>query len=181
MFDILSNIVACMLWGAIISIGIVIGLYVAFRVLIPSWSLSLSSALTLFMLFLFLFVQSFLLTGAIYAKGYADDLAASADRFIDQKNSQLKVTTAAQQSQQLKQTISEQYPVLKPFLRKTDNAGIDQSDITGIARKLKSLINGYILRRVLWMAGFITAGTILLLCMKPRYNKAAFQTDIDSY
>lgn len=149
MFTIIGNTIICIFWGIVISGILTILLFKITKALCPSYSLSFLSGLTLFIFSIFLFAQSAMLVGAIYAKGYVNDINA-----------------AAGQAGQIKQKISDEYPIVSSYLNQINVTDVSAEN-TAIAfiKEIKSIINYYIMRRILWMAGFMMAGmAVLRLC-----------------
>lgn len=165
MFTFIGNIIACIAWGIIISVMLLIVLHIIMKALYPSYSLSIPSVCVLFALFILLFAQSAMLAGAIYTKGYVDNIETLAVSLIHETGHASKQLTSTEQTKGMIRKIEKEYPALSSYLSK-----IDTSTITGggtaiaiaLARDLKREINYYILRRVLWLASMMFAGRILL-------------------
>lgn len=160
MFTLIGNTIACIFWGIIISGVLTTLLFRIMKALCPSASLTFPSGLTLFILSIFLFAQSVMLTGAIYAKGYVKD--------ID------KITGQTGDAGQIKQKISTEYPFVSSYLNP-----INVTDVSAISiiKEIKSLINYYIMRRILWMTGLMIAGMVVLRLCTPRTRRY----DYDDY
>ena len=169
MFTFIGNIIACIAWGIILSVMLLVILHIVMKALCPSYSLSLPGACVFFILFIFLFAQSVMLAGALYAKGYVDDMETLAVSLIHETGHASKQLTSTEQAKEMIRKIEKEYPSLSSHLNK-----INTTDITGggtaiaiaLTRDLKSEINYYMLRRVLWLAGMMLAGRILLACVK---------------
>lgn len=189
MFTFISNIIACIAWGTIISVMLLIILHIVMKALYPSYSLSIPGACILFLLFIFLFTQSAMLTGAMYAKGYVDDIEVLAVSLIHETGYASKQLTSKEQTKEMIRKIEKEYPALSSYFSK-----IDTDTITGggtaiaiaLARDLRSEINYYILRRVLWLAGMMLTGRILLACTRRKQyaghsadGERAFQEDFN--
>lgn len=149
MFTLIGNILACVLWGVFISVTLVVFLYWFLRLLHPNYSLTIPGVLIGLFLQILLFAQSVMLIGAVYAKGYAD---------------KMKIT------EQFQQEIGREYPMIQSCLNKIDVEDIvDEKNATiSIINEIKSLINYYILRRVLWIVGFMISGVIILILCRPK-------------
>lgn len=169
MFTFIGNIIACIAWGTILSVMLLIILHIVMKALCPSYSLSLPGACILFVLFIFLFAQSVMLTGAMYAKGYVDDMDTLAVSLIHETGHASKQLTSTEQAQEMIRKIEKEYPALSSYLSKIDTGALTGGGTAiaiALARELKSEINYYMLRRVLWLAGMMLAGRILLACVK---------------
>lgn len=169
MFTFIGNIIACMAWGIIISGVLITILHLVMKALYPSYSLSIPGACVLFILFIFLFAQSTMLSGAMYAKGYVDDIEALAVSFIHKAGDTSKQTASTEQAKEIIRKIEKEYPALSSYLSKIDTDAITGGGTAlaiALTRDLKSEINYYILRRVLWLAGMMLTGRFLLACTK---------------
>lgn len=169
MFTFIGNIMACIAWGTIISVMLLITLHIVMKALYPSYSLSILGACVLFVLFIFLFAQSVMLVGALYAKGYVEDVEKLTVSLIHETGHASKQLTSTEQSKEIIQKIEKEYPALSSYLSKIDTGTITGGGtavVIALARDLKSEINYYILRRVLWLAGMMLTGRILLACTR---------------
>lgn len=179
MFTFISNIIACIAWGTAISVMLLIVLHIVMKALYPSYSLSLPGTCVLFILFIFLFAQSVMLAGALYAKGYADDIETIAVNFIHESRHTSKPLTSTEQAKEMIRKIEKEYPFISSYLKKVNTAHITSGGTAiaiALSRDLKSEINYYILRRVLWLAGMMLVGKILLAWTR-RKQYAQHNTD----
>lgn len=189
MFTFIGNIIACIAWGIVISVILLIVLHIIMKALYPSYSLSIPSICVLFILFIFLFAQSAMLAGAIYAKGYVDDIETLAVSLIHETGHMSKQLTPTEQTKEMIRKIEKECPALSSYLSKIDTGTITGGGTviaSALARDLKSEINYYILRRVLWLAGMMLAGRILLVCTRRNQyaghtadGERAFQEDFN--
>lgn len=179
MLTILGNIWACILWGGLISIVLIVFLYFLLRILFPGYSLSVSGTFVLCVLGLLLFIQSFMLTGALYAKSYINDIRVFALNLVERMDNPVQSLTQNEQSEFLQTQISTQYPALKPYLKQFDaDFGKEGKDVAlTISKNIKSFIHNYILRRILWMCGFMGIGFLILRHLRPKVP--AYYADID--
>ncbi len=163
MFTIIGNTIICIFWGIVISGILTILLFKITKALCPSYSRSFLSGLILFILSIFLFAQSAMLAGAIYAKGYVNNINA-----------------AAGQAGQIKQKISDEYPIISSYLNQLNITDVSAGD-TAIAfiKEIKSIINYYIMRRILWMAGFMMTGMAVLRLCTPRQRRYDYDNNWD--
>ena len=185
---ILENIFGCVFWGTILAIIIVTVVYLLYRQLAPSGRKSIMTHLLLFVLFLFVGAQTTMTVGALYAKGYISDISNSVNSIIGNTADQVNPTVDYVES-----TIYElksQYPFAAPLLNKVDIGkatryveGGGHSVVDFIASNLHETVNYYILRRVLWMIGFVLIAMIgmLLLSNKRRQPASMSQSSFDDY
>lgn len=158
------NIMLALLWGGLLSVVLVVLLYLLVRALYPSCKLTLLSGLVMFVLWIFVFVQSTMMVGALYAKGYVDDLKTMVATFMEKGTDVSDSLNYLQQADQLKQNLSEQYPILESYLDRLDISELLDRNMPVeivLAEGIKEMIHFYILRRVLWMLAFLLVGGIL--------------------
>lgn len=154
-----------LLWGGLLSIVFIVLLYLLIRAFYPSYKLTILSGLVMFVLWIFLFIQSTMMVGALYAKGYVDDIKAVVATFVaetvDASNS---LTQSQQQVSQLKLYLTEQYPMLEPYLNRLDVQELMDENMpmeNALTEGINKTINFYILKRVLWMVAFWIIGGFL--------------------
>ena len=167
---ILGNVRGSIFWGAVIAIVVTFAIYALAKQLDRS-----DSVLTwciLAVLLLFAGVQSSMMTGALYAKGYVDDVSTYAANLLPEKNN---TQNAVSDFQRIRQQIEEEFPLSKSIFEHFDADDIQQYTDSGhtvvefIADEMKSTINYYILRRVAWLLGAILLALVgILMLNKPR-------------
>lgn len=176
MFAVIGNVIACVFWGAIISLIICALFYVIVKLFYPNYSFSITSGILLSSLAIFLFIQSFLLMGANYVKGYTEEIGSvvltvvnntedavrmmaldvqnSVDAALNTVNGQVDIA-------KIKDALVSEYPVLGKYI--DGWVGIKgialNSSPTQIAAAVVNGVNGqinaYIWRRVFWMLGAV--------------------------
>lgn len=178
MFALIGNMVACMLWGAFLSFVLVVLLYGVVRVLWSSATLSLPSSLVLLVVWAVLFFQGTLLVGAMYAKGYVGDVVTWVSTLSVQMEDASGRVLSSDEVNQFKQKLAEEYPLLSSSINKVEVPAFTSGNVAfAMANGVKKQINGYMLRRVLWMAGCMLVGGILLGCFRPRYKRMPVDWD----
>lgn len=184
---ILGNFFGCFFWGTIIAIIIVMGIYMLYRQLAPGGKAILPIIL-LFVSFLFIGAQTTMMVGALYTKGYISDISTSANSIIGNTADQVNSTVADVESTIYH--LKSQYPFAAPLLNKVDIGkatryveGGGRSVVDFIASNLHETVNYYILRRVLWIIGFVVLALIGMLLFSSRKRQPAPQTstDFDSF
>lgn len=169
MFALIGNIIVCILWGAFLSSVFVALLYAVVRVLwhaIPFSLLTFFIALTTWIL---IFFQSTVLVGAMHAKEYVDDIAVLATKLMEQMNTPCQAFSP-NDVEQFKQKLTEEYPLLSSYINKVETAAFTSGSID-LVKEVKNQINCYILRRVLWIGGFMIIGGFLLGWSRPQYRQ----------
>lgn len=180
---ILGNFFGCVFWGTLLAIIIVMAVYLLYRQLAPSCGKGLIPLL-LFILFLFIGAQTTMTVGALYAKGYISDIHKSANSIIGNTTDQVNSTVADVENTiyQLK----SQFPFAAPLLNKVDIGkatryveGGGHSVVDFIASNLHETVNYYILRRILWIIGFVLLALIGMLLFSSKKRQPIPQTSID--
>lgn len=177
------NLISALLWGGILSVVFVVLLYLLMRALYSSYRFTLWNVLLLLVLWILLFAQSTMMVGAMYAKGYVDDVQELVSSIANQANGTFGQLSSAEQVEQVKQAIHDELPAVSSYIDKIDVKSIADGSTgfaVGIAQVMKETINYYILRRILWITGIIIGGGILLVWMRPRM-RFSIPTDMETY
>ena len=110
-----------------------------------------------------------MMMGAQYAIDYVDDITTSLTRLTNmvcdgaQRVGQEDITA-------LRQNIEENYPQLTPFVEKMDVSSLSNgsTDLASlISLNIKSAINQYFWRRVMWIAGVSVLFLIIYIISSP--------------
>ena len=150
MFSVIGNVVACVCWGAVTSLVICMLFFLCIRLFYPNYSFSIASGISLSVLAIFLFIQSFLLVGANYVKDYTEGIGDVALSVVNDTRADVET---------IRDAIVSEYPVVKKYMEGLDSfQGITlntnpvqmaEAVVDGVNRE----INAYIWRRVFWMSG----------------------------
>ncbi len=197
MFAVIGNVIACVFWGAVISLVICILFYFCLKLFYPTYSFSIVSCISLLALAIFLFIQSFLLMGANYVKNYTEEMGNIALSFISGTEDAVRLMASDVQNSvdatlntidgqvdidAIKDALLSEYPILNKYIDGWDNLqGIAvNSSPTQIAGAVVDGVNGevnaYIWRRVFWMLGAVVLMIIITIITKPRYQ---YTTSLD--
>lgn len=185
MFAVIGNVIACVCWGAFISLAISALFYFCVKILYPNYSLSIVSGISLSALAIFLFIQSFLLVGANYVKDYTDGIGKvalsvisetentvrlMADNVQNSVNTSLNVADKQVDVVAIKDALVSEYPVLNKYIDRWENlqgltlnespAQIAAAVVDGVTGE----IDAYIWRRVFWMLGAVVV-TMVGFCL----------------
>ena len=138
---VLSNLIGCIGFGLLLALLLGGGLVFLAHLLFSPYRSQGGAILVMIAMFLLLLFQSVLLVGAWYAKDYVADLTAVGTQTV----------TALANDANLDK-LTEQFDVQR--VQDIAQAGIDTgiSTVTHLADSLNSVINGYIWRRIGWMA-----------------------------
>lgn len=175
---IVGNIFGCLFWGALIAIAVTIAVWLLCLVL--DRVASLLTYIVLVVLLLLTGVQATLMVGALYSKGYVTDIGDYANSlFLRDKGD----TMSNMDIDNLCVRIVNEFPVAKPLLDKMDTSGLQAYVAKGhtvieyVTDDLKSTLNWYILRRVLWILGFVGGAVVAILILNRPHD---YTYDIDS-
>ena len=165
---------------------LVVLLYLLIRALYPSCKLTLLSGVVMFVLWIFLFIQSTMMVGGLYAKGYVNDIKTVVATFMRKTTDLSDSVNHSQQVDNLKQNLSEQYPILEFYLDRLDIRELTNRDMPMeiiLAESIKEMIHYYILRRILWMVAFLLIGGVLYHSFQRKgssYNRNTYSTNYSS-
>ena len=196
MFTIIGDVIACAFWGTVISLTICVLFYLCIKLFYPTYSISISSGITLSALAIFLFIQSFLLVGANYIKNYADGIGNIALSVVsgtedtvrlmatnvqNTVNTTLNVADEQVDIVAIKNALVAEYPMLSKYIdgwESLQGIALNVSPTQIAAAVVDSVtgeINDYIWRRVFWMLGALvvtTLGVCLLITPGANSNRA---------
>ncbi len=181
----LGSIIECILLGGVISVVATALVYFLCRLISGSVT-HLGAYVVLTILFVFAGAQGAMLSGAFVLKGYLDDVQETIETMVpavDPGQLQALVPDSVQLNahdlEQLREKLLDEYPMLRPLADKIDlQALADNTDLqtlndyaagggTAIATQLTSQfngqLNGYILRRLLWLLGMMAAATAAIV------------------
>ena len=164
MFTIIGNAIICIFWGLLIASILTFILYFMLKALYGNFRMSITGMAMCFILFILLFVQGTLMAGAFHAKGYVDDMGTFVLEMIRNNQGNMGELTSSGEAEKAKRQISEAFPMLSSYisyLNAEELGSRSTSAAIAVTRGIKSLINWYILRRVLWMAGMMITGGVL--------------------
>lgn len=165
MFTMIGNIMGCVFGGLFITSILIFVLYILLKALYNPFRTSITGVIATFMLFILLFIQGALMTGAFYAKGYADDMCTWTLEAIHSSQKSGGEFMTSNEIEGIKRQAEKIFPQLSSYISDLNVKELNEgstSTTLALTKSIKSLINRYILRRVLWMAGIMTAGGILL-------------------
>lgn len=160
---IVGNIIGSLFWGVLMAIVIIaIIMLLCFRMMrnVPP-----IVYVILLMLLVFLGIQSTLMVGALYAKGYVNDIGNYANSLVS-VSKQEKISAADYES--LFSQITDEFPIVKPVLdilapsEAQEYVAQGHTIVDYITDNTNKSINNYIFRRVYWITGGIV---IAILCI----------------
>ncbi len=165
MFTIFGNAIACILWGVLIAVVLTIFLYVLMKMLHASFSLNLCGFFIMLLTFILFFAQGAMMAGAMYAKGYVDEMGVMVVNLINQTEQSFNQLAPVEQIRHIKHLVNEEYPVLSPYMKQLELSTVKEGSAAiavTIVNEVKSLADFYMLRRVFWIVGIMLASSLLV-------------------
>lgn len=165
MFTFIGNIIVCIFWGIVIASILILILYLILKSLYSAFRMSMTGMATSIILFILLFAQGTLMAGALYAKGYVDETGTLALEVISNSQESAGEPVTPDEAEKAKREISDAFLLLSPYISNLDTeelGGRSTSVAIAMTRGIKSLIDWYILRRVLWMTVMVITGGMLM-------------------
>ena len=180
LFNILTNSIGSLFWGALIAI-VVTGV-VWFVCQLLNRGRPPLAYIVLAVLFILTWTQATMMVGAMKAKGYVEDIGDYANSLVSTGS---EVVESATNFEELRQQLSDQFRI---FLRIEQGHVSDAAQYVSkghtlvdfVADNLNDTLNYYILRRVLWLIGFVVvAMVVVILTNGKRKNNTYGVQDFD--
>lgn len=166
---IVGNVIGSIFWGAVLAVVVTLAIFVLCRQL--NRADSILTWVILAVLLLFAGAQSTMMVGAVYAKGYVDDISSFANSFMPKETN---ATPNIADFERIRYQIEEAYPLSRTMFEHIDTEDIQSYINSGhtitefITDQMKSTINYYILRRAAWLLGGVLLALVgILLFNKP--------------
>lgn len=168
MLTLAGHLLACLFWGTLIAILLMFLMHVGIVNLSSRRRYTLLSALVYFICFFFLMWQTVRLMGAVYMKGYVDDIRQSMEGSLAQLSA-LDATAVG-----VKDQLSQQYPFLADYISDipVDEISPGQDAFSWVDYVVDYVhyeLNGYIAWRVGYM--LLTAVVFALLLTRTMRKK----------
>lgn len=189
MISIIGSLIGAAVWGLIISLAVVFILFFIIKLFDDYHATSPISLITYLLLIIFLTFQCTLAVGASYAKEYTEGIGEIVTAIIAEtsqgiNNSISNIEASANtilENEKLNEAISEHYPMIEYILGDISTEIISGSNYATLAEQIvanvNKMINSYIVRRVLWMAGAIAVASAVILFTRPK--RRSFSLDDD--
>lgn len=177
----IGNIFGSILWGALISIVITSLVFLVCHLLDRG-----HSPLTYIVLAVLLFFtgfQSTMMVGAMYVKGIASDIGDYATMLVDSGEN---MAGEVADFNELRNQIEAEFPLASTLLDNIDTSGLQayleegNSIANYITDDVKSTINYYILRRILWMVGFVIVAFVAIFLLNRRRDYSYGINNLDT-
>ena len=137
---IIGNLIGCIFWGALIAIVVTAATYGICRALSRQSVQGPVAEVALIALLVLSGAQCTMITGAVYARDYVEQLAEATD-------------AAASLSQ---------YPQLASLAKKLHIEAVADTSISYVREELTSALGSYITRHALWTLAFVVATLVAL-------------------
>ena len=112
-----------------------------------------------------LIIQCSLMVGAIQAKGTTD----AAQIYLSQILEDYSGTVGAQDSQEVFDKVTEQFPLIGTFIGYTDFSGHEISELPDVMTDtINEYFTSFIWHRVLWIMGFAVVGCLIPMLFDQR-------------
>ncbi|MBR7166974.1 MAG: hypothetical protein IKD38_04475 [Bacteroidaceae bacterium] len=189
MISIIGSLIGAAVWGLIISLAVVFILFFIIKLFDDYHATSPISLITYLLLIIFLTFQCTLAVGASYAKEYTEGIGEIVTTIIAEtsqgiNNSISNIEASANtilENEKLSEAISEHYPMIEYILGDISTEIVSGSNYATLAEQIvanvNKMINSYIVRRVLWMAGAIAVASAVILFTRPK--RRSFSLDDD--
>lgn len=189
MISIIGSLIGAAVWGLIISLAVVFILFFIIKLFDDYHATSPISLITYLLLIIFLTFQCTLAVGASYAKEYTEGIGDIVTTIIAEtsqgiNNSISNIEASANtilENEKLNEAISEHYPMIEYILGEISTEIISVSNYATLAEQIvanvNKMINSYIVRRILWMAGAIAVASAVILFTRPK--RRSFSLDDD--
>ena len=178
-FTLISTAFSSIFYGVIITAVIMAILYALLRAISKGIVLSIPFYITGVVMAILLIIQLSLMIGAMQAKDAAD----SAEIYVNQLLEDASGVVGAQDSQQVLDAITEEFPIIGAFVGFADFSGTRVSDLAvTMHSKIIDYLSSYIWHRVWWILGIVVVACVIaLLFEKPTLNYKTTNIDYDLY
>lgn len=120
-------------------------------------------------------IQCSLLIGAIQAK----DTTEAVHIYLNQILEDYSGTVGAQDSQEVFDKVTEQFPLIETYIGYTDFSGYKISELPDvITSTINDFFTSYIWHRVLWILGFILIGCFIPMLYDKRSAKTTMRSRV---
>lgn len=164
-FSLISTAFSSIFYGIIVTAVIMAILYAVLKSLSNGIVRSIPFYVIGVVLAILLIIQCSLMIGAIQAK----DAVNSAEIYLNQLLEDKSGIVSAQDSQQVMDAVTENFPVIGSFIDIADFSGHDISDLPEVMHEsMTDFLNSYIWHRVWWILGIVVVAVVIALCFRKR-------------
>ena len=160
-FSLLSTAFSSIFYGIIVTAAVMALLYVLLQSVSPSMVRTPVFYVTGVVLAVLLLIQTSLLIGAVQARNVADAAGEYATQLLEDS---ADMANAAEDSQEVIDAVTREFPVIGSFVDIADFAGNDVADLaTTMHATVHDYLGSYIWRRVWWALGIIVAACVMVI------------------
>ncbi|MGM9687233.1 MAG: hypothetical protein ACI3YI_13580 [Bacteroidaceae bacterium] len=179
-FLLLTDAFSCFLYGIVVTAVIMVILYFVLKTLSQGIVRTPVFYITGVVLAVLLLIQTSLMIGAIQAKDAVD----SALIYMNQLLENYSGIVGANDSQQILDAVTEEFPIIGVYLNLADFSGNAVSDLAeSIHETMSDYLNSYIWHRVWWILGMIVVACVIVMLFdkrSPATNKPVRSTKMAS-
>ncbi len=159
-FLLLTDAFSCFLYGIVVTAVIMVILYFVLKTLSQGIVRTPVFYITGVVLAVLLLIQTSLMIGAIQAKDAVD----SALIYMNQLLENYSGIVGANDSQQILDAVTEEFPIIGVYLNLADFSGNAVSDLAeSIHETMSDYLNSYIWHRVWWILGMIVVACVIVI------------------
>lgn len=166
-FSLIGTTISCIFYGIIVTAVVMALLYVVLKTISKGIVQTPIFYITGVVLAMLLTIQFSLMIGAIQAKDAAD----ATEIYLNQLLEDCYGTVSAQDSQQIMDAITDQFPILGNFIDIANFSGHDVSELPEVMHSsIIDYLSAYIWHRVWWILGIIVVACVIAMCFKKTYD-----------
>lgn len=159
-FSLISTAFSAIFYGVIVTAVIMAILYALLRSLSMRIVQTPVFYITGVVMAILLIIQFSLMIGAMQAKDAVD----SAEIYLTQLVENMSGSVSAQDSQQVMDAVTENFPIIGSFIDIADFSGHDISDLPEVMHEsMIDFLNSYIWHRIWWIIGIIVVACVIVV------------------
>ena len=164
-FSLISSAFSSIFYGVIITVVIMAILYAVLKYINDGIVRSVPFFATGVVLAVLLIIQCSLMVGAIQAKGTVE----AAQIYLRQMSEDYSGTVGAQDSQEIFDQMTEQFPLIGTFIGNTDFSGYEISELPEVMTgAINDFFTSFIWHRVLWILGIVVVGCAMAIMFRQK-------------
>lgn len=165
-FSLIQTAASCVFYATIVTAAIMTFLFLLLKSSCKNVTQTPAFLIGNIVVAVLLLIQSTLMIGAMEAK----DATESARLYLNQLLENTCGTVSAQDSQQILEAVTAEYPIIGTYIGMADFSGHDLSELSAsMSETISDYLRSYIWHRVWWMVGIIALGCMLTLLYEKNY------------
>lgn len=159
-FSLLTTAFSSIFYGVIVTAVVMVILYALLKALSKGIVQTPVFFVTGVVLAVLLVIQFSLMIGAMQAKDAVDSMEIYLSQLVEDKHG----IVGAQESQQVMDAVTEQFPVIGSFLDIADFSGHNMAELPEVMHEtMTNYLNSYIWHRVWWILGIIVMACVVVV------------------